>query len=171
MTSLGPIGTDSSAMTAAEGESRRNLPVLSSKDQFYQSLSTDYTWINSYKLCCNPSSVISGHLMTFELPRLSPGNFLCLNDLGIQLMLRLESKDGQKPKDDALVAPVNLVTAAMFRSCRIFVQEVEVSSSSADCYALNAYTQTLLTNSFTSKNASLQQYGYYPVNMQSNQTP
>ena len=112
MTSLGP--------STEAVETRSRLPVISAQDDYFQKLVTDYTWQNSFNLTFNPSSVVDSHLISFEIPRMSSPNFVCLNDLAVQLLLRLVDKDGNKVEDNKIVAPCNLFTAALFRYILIF---------------------------------------------------
>ncbi len=70
-------------------------------------------------------------------------------------------KDGNKPSNVAEVAPINLFTSAMFRGCRVFLNEVQCSSSEMGLYPLRCYTNVLMNCGFSSKLSQMQMYGYY----------
>ncbi len=155
--------------------------VLNRADDFFNVRAQDLSWSDHFELALSPSSVITGHSIVFEVPRLSHPNFVYAGDLQLQCSVTLTDASGQKPADDALVSfitiagsrlftsflpqvsVVNNIGAALFRSVRIFVGDVEVSSSPMDTYAIRHFLDTALNYSHTKKTASLQLYGWYQV--------
>ncbi len=117
MTSLGLAGAG--APVVGE-EVRSKVPVISAQDDYFQKLAADYVWQNSFTLPVNPSSVVDSHLISFELPRMAPPNFIRMQDLAVQLSLRLVDSDGNPPADNSILAPCNLFTAAIFRYSPLF---------------------------------------------------
>ncbi len=148
--------------TMASGGGDVPVPTLSRSDNFFAQTGTDYTYTGSYDMCLNPSSTIENHMLTFDMPKLSSPNVAFLNDLVVQLTVKLQDKDGNKCPDDSITAPVNLFPSAMFRSCALYLNETRVSSTEVNTYPLRCYTDLHMNNGFSPKHGRLQMYGYYP---------
>jgi len=137
-------------------------PAFNASDLFWQTKGSDYIWTNSYTLNYNPSSTINSHLLTFEMSKLSSPTCAFPGDAFILMELSIKDKDGKKPEDDALVAPINLFPSAMFRGVRMFFNEVEVSNSEMGTYPLKTYVNMLTNMDYDSKSGHTQAYGFYP---------
>ncbi len=149
-----------SSSTATDGATATSTPALNEQDNFFARKPTDFTYTNSYTISYSPSSSITDHKLVFDLPKLASPNVAFLNEVTLHLMLKLQDKDAKKPDDGENVAPVNLFTSQMFRSCRLYIQDVEVSSDNG-FYGTRSYVNFLTSRSFSSKNGSCQINGFY----------
>ena len=141
--------------------SSRGSVLIRTSDSYFSIKPSELTWNSHYTLPLAPSSVVTDHSLTFEVPKLSAGHFMFPNQMEIQLGLRIVDKDGNTPDDDAVVSVVNNIGASLFRSVRVFIGDVQVSSSELDTHGLRSYVTTLLNRSYSPKFASLQAYGWY----------
>jgi len=137
-------------------------PVLSTEDDFFAKTKADLSYVNSQQLSFTPSSVITDHRLSFEIPKLTGSNCLFLNDLLVLLKLKIVDHEGKKPPDNAKVAPINLFPTTMFREARLILNETEVSVSENGGYALQAYSDVELNYAPNEKYGALSVYGYAP---------
>lgn len=135
--------------------------MLRTSDNFFAHLGTDHTYVNSYTLTFSPTSSLDGHRLTYEIPKMAVGNCLFLSDLMIAMNLRLVDFEGKKPPDGATVAPVNAFPMTMIRQARLFLNDVEVSSSDHGAYAWRAYTSLTLNYGLQERHGWLEMLGYY----------
>ncbi len=98
-------------------------PVFSSSDLYYNEKGTDFVFQNSATIAYNPSSTLNSHMLVFEVNKLASPMVYTLNDLYISAMVKLEDSQQNKPRDNAMVAPVNLFSAALIRSLRLYLNE------------------------------------------------
>ena len=145
----------------ASGAVATSAPAFNAGDLFWNTKGSDYSWTSSFNLNFNPASSINNHLLTFEVPRLASPNCAFLGDAVLQMQLILEDKDGLQPKPEIRIAPINLFTSGMFRSVRVFLNEVEVSSSEMGAYFLRCYMSELTGLDSSSKVGHAQTYGWY----------
>ena len=148
------------AAAMAGGTTATSMPSVNPADNFFSAKGTDYTWTDSFTLNFNPSSTINDHLLSFEIPRMASPNFVFLKDMVLQLSLKLVDKDDAKPADDAKVAPINLFPSALFRTARLFLNEVLVSSCEGN-YPLRCYTDFVTNTNFNGRAGGAQTYGFY----------
>ncbi len=79
----------------------------------------------------------------------------------IALKVKLVDHEGKKPPDGALVAPINCFPMAMFRQVRLYLNDVEVSTSDHGAYPLRSYTNLSLNYGMGDRHGWLEMFGYY----------
>ena len=136
--------------------------VMNVQDSLFSGVPVDETYVNSYTLTFNPSSIISGRSLTFDVPKLDSSSVMNLNGLTMAMKLKLVDKDGNKPPDNANIAPINIFPQSMWRSTRLYLNQTEVTSSDNGTYALRCYSDFNLNYGVSEKLGMLQMYGYYP---------
>ncbi len=129
-------------------------------DNFFGQKGVDRTWTDSYTLNFNPSTAINDHLITFEVPRLASPNFMNVGEMVVQLSVKLVDKEGKKPEDNSKVAPVCLFGSSLFRTMRLFANEVQISSCEG-MYPLRCYVDSVLNETLASKHGAAQLFGGY----------
>ncbi len=137
-------------------------PVFNADDSFFSKKGTEYTYVNSVTMNYSPSSTINNSTLTFDVPKLSSPNCAFINDMMLHLMVKLTDSKGEKPPDKANVAPCNLFTANIFRSVRLFLNEVEVSSGESGLYGLRCYINLVTGLDFSSKVGGSQMLAFIP---------
>ncbi len=123
-------------------------------------------------------------ILQFKVPKMAAGNCAFLSDLMIAFQLKLTDSAGNKPPDGALVrrdlnlpcqqsfcpgvieassqvAPINAFPQTMIRQTRLYLNDVEVSSSDGSAYALKAYTNFALNYGLNERHSWLEMFGYY----------
>ncbi len=157
-------GAGGASAPAPESDNRvssKGNVLIRASDLFFATRPSELTWTSHYTLPLAPSSVVTDNSLHFDVPKLSASHFLFPSQMEIQLGLRIVDKEGNTPKDDSVVSVVNNIGASLFRSVRVFIGDVQVSSTELDTHGLRAYVSTLLNRSYSPKFASLQAYAWY----------
>lgn len=109
-----------------EKKKENEVPMISSLDNFYAQRAVDYTYTNSYDLQISPTSAITDTKINFTIPQMAAPSVFFLSDVLLRLKVRIEDKDKKIPEEGRMVAPINMFPSAMFRQCRIFLNEIEI---------------------------------------------
>lgn len=122
--------------------------------------------VDSRFLSCNyqrflPKTALDSRTVSFELARFESPSIYVIQDAVLEVRFAIVKSDNQTlPGKEDLVAPVNNVLHSLFESCRMFINETEITSS-ASSYPYKAYISNCLTYSTIVKGSQLQSQGYY----------
>ena len=122
------LHTLSQLLITMEGKTANNgeVAMISSVDNFYAEKTVDYTFTNSSDHQISPTTAITDTKINFTIGPLANPNVFYLNEALLRLKLQIVDKTGALPEAGRDIAPVNLFTSAMFRQCRIFLNEIEI---------------------------------------------
>ena len=151
------------AVAARGGGGEPSVTALRKSDNFFfdSRRAVDATFESSYRQNLNPENGDLTNSVIFTMGRLSPGHCAFLREAEMMMMLRIVDRDGKKPPDDYNIAPIVNFPSAMFSDMRLFLNDVECSSSQGGTYPFRAHVSITLNGSAASRDTTGATYGQF----------
>jgi hypothetical protein len=97
--------------------------------------------------------------ISFTLPAWTSQTFYLLHEALLSVKLKILNSDGQKLPDDTRCAPANNIYGSIFQDCKIWFNDVQVSTLT-QCYGYKNYIETTLNYNYNVKDSFLRVGGY-----------
>lgn len=135
-------------------------PAVNLKEHFFSQMPLEKTWENTWVIRRQPDSALDQRNLTFSVEKQDGPTYMFLQDMRIRLTLDLRDKNGKVPPPNLTVAPVSNFLPAMMMSCRVFLNETQVSTSADGLYPLWPFVSNFTSYSSDRKKGIGELFGY-----------
>lgn len=136
------------------------FPSQSYSQSFFSRLPTDNRFLQSSYIKIPPSASIDSNTLTFILEKFEAANVYMIQNACLNIRFKITTAAGNLPTTANAVAPRNNVLNTLWESCRIFINDVLLTTNARD-YHYKSYICTAISYSLGSKASHLQGAGWY----------
>lgn len=136
------------------------FPSQSYTQSFFTRLPTDNRFLQSASIRVPPSASIDSNTLTFVLEKLEAANVYVIQETYLKIRFKITTASGALPDTAKKVAPRNNVLHTLWESCRIFINDVLLTTNARD-YNYKSYISTAISYSLGAKSTHLQSSGWY----------
>jgi hypothetical protein len=141
----------------AEGERPVQLSevAIQGRDLFFAPRVQDKTWksVRTYTLPISTGLSTRPNVIKVTIPKAPHGFFWNLSTLKWDMKTKLIDRTGQKPADDAAIAPINNVATSMIGNMEIFIGGTSITKFEYNSYPIVCYLNILLNYSYMERYA------------------
>ena len=101
----------------------------------------------------------NANTISFTLPAWTSQTFYLLPEALLSIKLKIVNSEEKKLPDDTRLAPINNVIGSVFSDCKIWFNDVQVSTTT-QCYNYKNYIETTLNYNMSVKQSFLSVGGY-----------
>lgn len=139
------------------------FPSQSYAQSFFTRLPTDNRFLQRGYVSVPMKTGLSGNTITFQADKFLAANVYMIQDTCLEVRMVMTKANGHLPDTNAFVAPRNNVLHTLFETCRLYINDILITTNSSE-YHYKAYILTLLTFPVNVKGSLLQTSGFFADN-------
>lgn len=137
------------------------FPSQSYAQSFFAKLPTDNRFLQRNYMKVPMTTALTGKTITFQAEKFQAANVYMIQDACLLVRMLITKANGNLPDTSVFVAPRNNVLHTLFETCRLYINDILITTNSAE-YHYKALILTLLTFPTHVKGSLLQSCGYFP---------